>query len=159
MAILSCLLACSASTYLFDMHRSKCCYHKPRIFNLPRQSNLSVCAAAPDLGWRGLSTLAPRAYLSCSIAVGTTGLWPRGPTSPAASLLALQVIGPEGLPLLQHRCWHYRPLAPRAYLSCSIAVGTTGLWPRGPTSPEASLLALQVFLLAPNFQTNTVTIY
>ena len=50
MAILSRLLACSASTSLFDVHRNKCCYNKPKIFNRLCQSNLSVCAATPDLG-------------------------------------------------------------------------------------------------------------
>ena len=45
-------MCCFALTSLFDVHRSQSCYNKPRTFNLPCQSNLSVCAAAIDLGRR-----------------------------------------------------------------------------------------------------------
>ena len=47
MAIRRRLLACSASTSLFDVYRSKCFYNKPRIFSLLCLTILFVCAAAP----------------------------------------------------------------------------------------------------------------
>ena len=53
MAIQSCLLACSASTSLFDVHRSKWCYNKPRIFKFPCQSNLISLCSCPRLGTGG----------------------------------------------------------------------------------------------------------
>ena len=45
-AIRSHLLACSTASSLFDIHRSRCCYNKPRILNLHCNCILSVCLAA-----------------------------------------------------------------------------------------------------------------
>ena len=64
MTIHCCLLAGSASTSKFDVRTRKCCYNKPKILNLPRQSII------PVRQWflvRGCS-------LTRCIAVNTSGL-------------------------------------------------------------------------------------
>ena len=105
MAILSRLLACSASTSLFDVHRNKCCYNKPGSSNFPVSLIYQSVQLPPT--WDGR-------------------LWvkrfgPGDPPFPAALLLAPQVSLPT--PNFQTSCYF---LPTRL---CRWLLGCLGLYP------------------------------